>query len=88
MKKDLKVGIIMGSDSDLEVMSEAAKVLEEFGVSYEMTVSSAHRAPNLTHEYATSAKDKGMKVLIASIIQSSPRWKPMRHTPTITASWM
>lgn len=65
MKKDLKVGIIMGSDSDLEVMSEAAKVLEEFGVSYEMTVSSAHRAPNLTHEYATSAKDKGMKVLIA-----------------------
>lgn len=55
----------MGSDSDLEVMSEAAKVLEEFGVGYEMTVSSAHRAPNIVHKYVTSAKDRGLKVLIA-----------------------
>ena len=65
MKKDLKVGIIMGSDSDLEVMGEAAKMLEEFGVSYDITVASAHRAPNLVHKYATSATNKGMKVLIA-----------------------
>ncbi|MCX6752178.1 MAG: 5-(carboxyamino)imidazole ribonucleotide mutase [Candidatus Nomurabacteria bacterium] len=65
MAKDLKVGIIMGSDSDLEVMSEAAKVLEEFGVSYEITVVSAHRSPNLAHKYATSAKDKGIKIIIA-----------------------
>lgn len=60
-----KVGIIMGSDSDLEVMAEAAKIFEEFGVSYEITVASAHRAPNLVHKYATSAKDRGVKVIIA-----------------------
>lgn len=65
MKKQATVGIIMGSDSDLEVMSGAAKVLEEFGVSYDMTVASAHRAPNLVHEYAMSAKDRGMKIIIA-----------------------
>lgn len=65
MSKNLKVGIIMGSDSDLEVMSEAAKVLEEFEVTYEITVASAHRAPNLVHQYATSAKEKGMKIIIA-----------------------
>ena len=65
MKKSIKVGIIMGSDSDLEVMSEAAKVLEEFGVSYEMTVASAHRAPNLVHKYATEASDRGNKIIIA-----------------------
>ncbi len=65
MKKDILVGIIMGSDSDLEVMSEAAKVMEEFGVSYDITVCSAHRSPNLAHEYVTTAKDRGMKVIIA-----------------------
>ena len=65
MKKETKVGIIMGSDSDLEVMSEAAKVLEEFGVSYEMTVASAHRSPSLVHEYVKGAMSKGMKTIIA-----------------------
>jgi 5-(carboxyamino)imidazole ribonucleotide mutase len=59
------VGIIMGSDSDLEVMSEAAKVLEEFGVAYEMNVASAHRAPNLAHKYMTEASGRGIKVMIA-----------------------
>ena len=63
--KNLKVGIIMGSDSDLEVVAEAAKVLEKFGVSYEMTIASAHRAPNLVHKYVTSAKDRGIKVIVA-----------------------
>lgn len=65
MKKDIKVGIIMGSDSDLAVMSEVAIVLEEFGVSYEMTVASAHRSPLLAHKFSASAKDRGMKVIIA-----------------------
>ena len=65
MKNNIKVGIIMGSDSDLEVMSEAAKVFEEFGVTYEMTVASAHRAPNLVHEYAINASSRGNKIIIA-----------------------
>ncbi|OGI76278.1 5-(carboxyamino)imidazole ribonucleotide mutase, partial [Candidatus Nomurabacteria bacterium RIFCSPHIGHO2_02_FULL_42_19] len=65
MKKNIKVGIIMGSDSDLEVMSEAAKVLEEFGIAYDITVASAHRAPNLVHKYATNAPLHGVKVIIA-----------------------
>ncbi|MBI4049565.1 MAG: 5-(carboxyamino)imidazole ribonucleotide mutase [Candidatus Doudnabacteria bacterium] len=60
-----QVAIIMGSDSDLEVMSEAAKVLEEFGVSYEMTVASAHRAPNLVHEHVSRWNTAGVKVIIA-----------------------
>lgn len=55
----------MGSDSDLSVMSEAAKVLEEFGVAYEITVCSAHRTPERAHDYATTAKDRGLKVIIA-----------------------
>jgi 5-(carboxyamino)imidazole ribonucleotide mutase len=63
--KNPKVGIIMGSDSDLEVIAEAAKILEEFGVKYEMTVASAHRAPNLVHKYTTEASKKGIKVIIA-----------------------
>lgn len=56
----------MGSDSDLPVMSEAAKVLEEFGVAFEITVCSAHRTPDRAHEYASTAKDRGLKVIIAS----------------------
>ncbi|MFH1183200.1 MAG: 5-(carboxyamino)imidazole ribonucleotide mutase, partial [Candidatus Moraniibacteriota bacterium] len=63
--KNLKVGIVMGSDSDLEVMADVAKTLEEFNVSYEMTVASAHRSPDLAHKYATSAKARGLKVIIA-----------------------
>jgi 5-(carboxyamino)imidazole ribonucleotide mutase len=65
MNNNQKVGIIMGSDSDLAIFAEAGAVLEEFGVPYEMTVASAHRAPNLAHEYATTAKDRGLKVIIA-----------------------
>ena len=59
------VGIFMGSDSDFEVMEHAAKVLKEFGVPYEMHISSAHRSPEMTKEYATKAEAQGMKVLIA-----------------------
>ncbi len=60
-----KVGIIMGSDSDLEIMSKAAEVLEQLGIDYEMTIISAHRMPDIFYDYAKSAEDKGMKVIIA-----------------------
>ncbi|KUG03663.1 phosphoribosylaminoimidazole carboxylase catalytic subunit [hydrocarbon metagenome] len=59
------IGIIMGSDSDLEIMKEAGDMLEEFGVSYEYTICSAHRLPEETAEYAKDAASKGMKVIIA-----------------------
>src|SRR3989344_5388678 len=64
MTNNPKVGIIMGSDTDLEIMSEAAKVLEDFEVSYEMTVASAHRSPDLVHKIVINAKTRGIKVLI------------------------
>jgi len=60
-----KVGIVMGSDSDLKIMSKAADVLEELGVAYEITVISAHREPDVFFEYAKSAEKKGFKVIIA-----------------------
>jgi 5-(carboxyamino)imidazole ribonucleotide mutase len=60
-----QVGIIMGSDSDLPVMQEAAKVLQELQVSYEMTIVSAHRTPERLFEYARSARDRGLQVIIA-----------------------
>lgn len=60
-----KVGIVMGSDSDLPIMSKAAAILEQFGVEYEMTVISAHREPDVFYEYAKSAEEKGFKVIIA-----------------------
>lgn len=59
------VGIIIGSDSDLAVMAEAAKILEEFGIPYEITVTSAHRAPEVVAEYAKAAAERGLKVIIA-----------------------
>ena len=59
------VGIIMGSDSDAAVMAEAAKVLKEFGVPYEIGVYSAHRSPHRTLEYVRSASERGLKVIIA-----------------------
>jgi len=59
------VGIIMGSDSDLAVMSEAAKLLDEFSIRYEITVVSAHRTPTRMYEYAQNAKTRGLKVIIA-----------------------
>lgn len=59
------IGIIMGSDSDLAVMSEAAKVLDHLEVSYELTIVSAHRTPDRLVEYAKSAAERGLKVIIA-----------------------
>lgn len=59
------VGILMGSDSDLPVMVEAKKVLEEFGIAHEMHIYSAHRAPKSVIEYSETAESRGLKVLIA-----------------------
>jgi phosphoribosylaminoimidazole carboxylase PurE protein len=63
-KRGVAVGILMGSDTDLPIMSEAAKTLEKFGISYEMEVVSAHRTPARAHEYATTAASRGLKALI------------------------
>ena len=60
-----QVGIVMGSDSDMPVMAKAADILEELGISYEMTIMSAHREPDVFFEYAKSAEAKGFKVIIA-----------------------
>ena len=73
------VGIIMGSDSDLDIMSEAAKVLDEFGVTYEVRVVSAHRTPDVMEEYAATAAKRGLKVIIAGAGGSA-------HLPGMTAS--
>jgi 5-(carboxyamino)imidazole ribonucleotide mutase len=64
MKKPL-VGILMGSESDLPVMEKAAEVLKEMGVSYEIDISSAHRLPEKTAQYARTARGRGIEVLIA-----------------------
>lgn len=61
----MKVGIIMGSDSDLPVMNQAATILEEFGVDYELRIVSAHRTPEHMMEYARSARQRGLSVIIA-----------------------
>jgi 5-(carboxyamino)imidazole ribonucleotide mutase len=65
MKKDTRVGVLMGSDTDLPIMAEAGTILEEFEVGYEITVASAHRSPELVHKYVTTAKSRGLKVIIA-----------------------
>lgn len=59
------IGIIMGSQSDMRVMSDAAAVLDELGVSYELTIVSAHRTPHRMVSYAEAARSKGLKVIIA-----------------------
>jgi 5-(carboxyamino)imidazole ribonucleotide mutase len=74
-----QVGIIMGSKSDLPIMQDAADILSELGVSYELTVVSAHRTPDRMYEYAKSAKDRGLKVIIAGAGGAA-------HLPGMTAS--
>ena len=64
MKKPL-IGIIMGSESDLKVMKDAAEALEEFGIAYELTIVSAHRTPARMVEYASGARARGIRVIIA-----------------------
>lgn len=64
MKKPI-VGIVMGSDSDLAVMDKAAEVLKELNIPYEMDISSAHRLPDKTADYAKTARERGIEVIIA-----------------------
>jgi len=59
------VGIVMGSDSDLDVMEEAANILDKFEIGYEMNIISAHRTPHMAHEYAVNAEGLGLEVIIA-----------------------
>ncbi len=73
------VGIIMGSDSDLPVMQEAAKVMDEFKVPYEITVVSAHRTPKKMYDYAETARERGLKVIIAGAGGAA-------HLPGMTAA--
>lgn len=73
------IGIIMGSDSDLPVMQEAARILDELGIAYELTVVSAHRTPERLVEYATTAEKRGLKVIIAGAGGAA-------HLPGMTAS--
>ena len=75
-----KVGIIMGSDSDLSIMKQAGDVLKEFGVEYDFTVCSAHRLPNETAEYASTAMEKGYNVIIAGAGGAA-------HLPGIVAAY-
>jgi 5-(carboxyamino)imidazole ribonucleotide mutase len=73
------VGVIMGSDSDLEVMRPAVDVLAEFGVAFEVRVVSAHRTPDVLYDYATTAADRGLRVIIAGAGGAA-------HLPGMTAS--
>ncbi|HVS58502.1 MAG TPA: 5-(carboxyamino)imidazole ribonucleotide mutase [Candidatus Saccharimonadales bacterium] len=73
------VGIIMGSESDLDVMSQAAAVLKEFGVPHEVRIVSAHRTPDVMADYAATAAQRGLKVIIAGAGGSA-------HLPGMTAS--
>ena len=60
-----RVGVIMGSDSDLPTMKESAEILDFFGINYELTVVSAHRTPTRMYSYAQSAAERGIQVIIA-----------------------
>jgi len=66
MDKKVLVGIVMGSDSDLETMQEATKALEKFGIGYEVNIISAHRTPQRAHEYASTVEKRGLEVIIAA----------------------
>ena len=74
-----KVGIIMGSDSDLPVMSKAAEILDKFNIPYELTIISAHRTPDRMYTYAKTAHERGIKVIIAGAGGAA-------HLPGMTAA--
>jgi len=75
----MKIGIVMGSDSDLPVMSQAAEFLDDFNIPYEITIVSAHRTPERMYEYARTAKDRGLSTIIAGAGGSA-------HLPGMIAS--
>jgi 5-(carboxyamino)imidazole ribonucleotide mutase len=78
-KNNIEVGIIMGSDSDLPIMEDAVKVFKEFGIGYEVKVLSAHRTPNQHANYAKSASERGLKIIIAAAGGAA-------HLPGVTAA--
>ena len=80
MADTVQVGIIMGSDSDLSIMKEASEILNEFGIKSEMKIISAHRSPNVLAEYASTAIDRGLKVIIAGAGAAA-------HLPGVTAAF-
>lgn len=79
MSKSPKVGIIMGSDSDLPVMRQASEILDDLGIAYEITVVSAHRTPKRMMEYAEGARARGIQVIVAGAGGAA-------HLPGMTAS--
>lgn len=79
MEKTAQVGIIMGSKSDLPIMQEAAEILTQFGISYEINIVSAHRTPELMFDYAKNAHKRGIQVIIAGAGGAA-------HLPGMTAS--
>ncbi len=62
----IKIGIVMGSDSDLKIVKKAADILETFGIEYEAVIASAHRVPSKVEEYARTAEERGIEVIIAA----------------------
>jgi 5-(carboxyamino)imidazole ribonucleotide mutase len=80
MLEEIHVGIIMGSDSDLPIMKEASDILNEFGITNEMKIISAHRSPNVLSEYASAAHNKGMKIIIAGAGAAA-------HLPGVAAAY-
>ena len=89
MSKPL-VSIVMGSDSDLDIMREAAKALEGFGIAYEIDVTSAHRSPDRTADYARKAASRGVRVIIAgaggaALTTCEARQAPLggHHSPNV-----
>ena len=78
-KNKIKVGIIMGSDSDLAIMEDAAKILKDFEIGYEVKILSAHRTPDQHAEYSKTAVDRGLKVIIAAAGGAA-------HLPGVTAA--
>ena len=75
----MQIGIIMGSDSDYEVMAEVAHVLKELGITYEMQIVSAHRTPDKMFEYARNAQERGISIIVAGAGGSA-------HLPGMVAS--
>ena len=71
-KKSVLVSVVMGSDSDLPIMTEAAKILEEFGIGYELILTSAHRTPERTTKFAKTAAARGVKVIGATAHYVTP----------------
>ncbi|MBK7378118.1 MAG: 5-(carboxyamino)imidazole ribonucleotide mutase [Ignavibacteriales bacterium] len=78
--KNITVGIIMGSDSDLPIMKEASDILNQFGITNEMKIISAHRSPKMLFEYSANAHTRGMKVIIAGAGGAA-------HLPGVTAAF-